>query len=494
MKCNACGIVGHKASVCQRKHSTHSGSNSSNWRAEGSNSNPSSRKVRDVEISENLQTSDSLSLYTITRVESIDSSSRFTVEPIINGIRVRMDLDTGAEVSVASSILYEQLGKPTLTPAPLLRAYGGPEIPTLGQCDVEVEFRSQRKRVPLVFAKSPTAKGLFGRPWIKQFNVLTLQPSVNNIDLNVQHSTLDAKVCAIQQEHIERGPADAKLAEVHRVEHIDSNTTIKTNNEAERLVHTFKRSIKASIIKGIEAEVDRCLQQFLLKYRVTPHGTTGRSPAELFLGRRPNTLLDRLRPDLKKHIIHRKDVQHRKRAEVGKPPDFNIGDKVYCRFWYGTRRWRKGIIVAIAGPLSYDVQVGDEVHRRNAAQLFHDRGIKDPDEQKQLHRLLDPPTIQQQSEKPQQQVVPPILQAPQPDARVPRLPNLEPVPKAPSPKEQPKAVPLKQETSAVPLKPQTSAEPPTIKKPPPPLRAPSTRVSKKPIRFDEEFSKLGSHN
>jgi hypothetical protein len=334
--------------------------------------------------------------------------------------------------------------------------------------------------------------------------------------------------------------AFSKFAGVHRVKHIDSTTTIKvlreifglfglpnqvvsdngpafiseefqeflkrnkiqhnrsapchpqTNGEVERFVQTFKRSMKASVIKGTEAEVDRCLQQFLLKYRVTPHGTTGRCPAELFLGRRPNTLLDRLRPDLKKDIIHREEVQHRKRAEVGKLPDFNLGDKVYCRFWYGTRRWRKGIIVAIAGPLSYDVQVGDEVHRRHAAQLFHDRGIEDPEEQERLNRVLDIPSTHQQPEKPQQLVVPPIEHQPQPDARVPQLPNLE---NLPAPVEVVPPVPRqqKQETSAIPLTTQTSAKPPTEKKAPPPQRAPSTRVSKKPIRFDEEFSKLGSH-
>jgi hypothetical protein len=469
-----------------------------------------------------------------------------------------MDLDTCAEVSVASSILYEQLGKPTLAPAPLLRAYGGSEIPTLGQCDVEVEFRNQRKSVSLIFAKSDTAKCLFGRPWIEQFNVLSLNTLVNSSNSKEQYSAIldeyanDPATASWQRIRVDHaGPflgyywfllvdAFSKFAGVHRVKHIDSTTTInvlreifglfglpnqvvsdngpafiseefqeflkrnkiqhnrsapchpQTNGEVERFVQTFKRSMKASVIKGTEAEVDRCLQQFLLKYRVTPHGTTGRCPAELFLGRRPNTLLDRLRPDLKKDIIHREEVQHRKRAEVGKLPDFNLGDKVYCRFWYGTRRWRKGIIVAIAGPLSYDVQVGDEVHRRHAAQLFHDRGIEDPEEQERLNRVLDIPSTHQQPEKPQQLVVPPIEHQPQPDARVPQLPNLE---NLPAPVEVVPPVPRqqKQETSAIPLTTQTSAKPPTEKKAPPPQRAPSTRVSKKPIRFDEEFSKLGSH-
>ena len=54
-----------------------------------------------------------------------------------------------------------------------------------------------------------------------------------------------------------------------------------------------------------------------------------------------------------------------------------ISDQVFARFWYGPRLWRRGLIVARAGLLSFDVQVGGDVHRRHAAQLFRDRGVPD---------------------------------------------------------------------------------------------------------------------
>ena len=60
--------------------------------------------------------------------------------------------------------------------------------------------------------------------------------------------------------------------------------------------------------------------------------------------------MDRLQPDLRKEVERRESVKHRRRLVMGRTPDYAVGDKVYCRFWYGLQRWRKGVIVAIAGP------------------------------------------------------------------------------------------------------------------------------------------------
>ena len=106
----------------------------------------------------------------------------------------------------------------------------------------------------------------------------------------------------------------------------------------------------------------------------------------MFLGRRPTTLLDRLRPNLRSEVDQREQIQRRQRLERGREPDFTIGNKVYARFWYGARRWRSGVIVSVAGPLSYDVQIGEEVHRRHASQLIHNRGAVDPTEEESLQR------------------------------------------------------------------------------------------------------------
>jgi hypothetical protein len=45
------------------------------------------------------------------------------------------------------------------------------------------------------------------------------------------------------------------------------------------------------------------LSKFLMKYRNTPHCTTGETPATLFMGRNLRTRLDLTKPDIQKHVI-----------------------------------------------------------------------------------------------------------------------------------------------------------------------------------------------
>ena len=72
------------------------------------------------------------------------------------------------------------------------------------------------------------------------------------------------------------------------------------NGEAERFVQTFKKAMKVGDQRVVDSELDLRLQQFLLTYRLTPHGTTGRAPAEALMNRRPVSVLDRMRPDLRR--------------------------------------------------------------------------------------------------------------------------------------------------------------------------------------------------
>ena len=64
-----------------------------------------------------------------------------------------------------------------------------------------------------------------------------------------------------------------------------------SNGLAER-AKTFKQSVTK-----LEGSMEERLTKFLFKYRVTPHTTTGLSPAELLMGRRLRTHLDLLHPD-----------------------------------------------------------------------------------------------------------------------------------------------------------------------------------------------------
>ena len=66
-----------------------------------------------------------------------------------------------------------------------------------------------------------------------------------------------------------------------------------SNGLAERAVQTFK-----DLVSKLEGPMEVRLSKFLFKYRVTPHTTTGISPAELLMGRRLRTHLDLLYPDI----------------------------------------------------------------------------------------------------------------------------------------------------------------------------------------------------
>ena len=67
-----------------------------------------------------------------------------------------------------------------------------------------------------------------------------------------------------------------------------------SNGLAERAVQTFKSAVKRMTSGTVETKVSR----FLFKYRITPHSTTGISPAELIMGRPLRSHLALLQPDL----------------------------------------------------------------------------------------------------------------------------------------------------------------------------------------------------
>jgi len=54
-----------------------------------------------------------------------------------------------------------------------------------------------------------------------------------------------------------------------------------SNRMAERAVKTFKKGLKKC---GNSESIECCLARMLFQYRITPHSTTGVSPAELLFG------------------------------------------------------------------------------------------------------------------------------------------------------------------------------------------------------------------
>ena len=67
-----------------------------------------------------------------------------------------------------------------------------------------------------------------------------------------------------------------------------------SNGKVERAVQTFKESMKRSSSDSLETRVSR----FLFHYRITPHTTTGCSPAELMMRRQLRSHLSLVRQDV----------------------------------------------------------------------------------------------------------------------------------------------------------------------------------------------------
>lgn len=86
---------------------------------------------------------------------------------------------------------------------------------------------------------------------------------------------------------------------------------LATNGLAERYAATFKVGMK----KLDNLRIDDKISHFLLRYRPTPHSTTGKSPADLFLKTHMRTRLDFLKPDIT-GTVRRK--QYRQKATTTK--------------------------------------------------------------------------------------------------------------------------------------------------------------------------------
>ena len=134
-----------------------------------------------------------------------------------------------------------------------------------------------------------------------------------------------------------------------------------TNGLAERAVQSFKQGLKRMQEESLALKLDR----YLFHYRITPHSTTGLSPAELFMGHHPRSVLDLVHPDPVQRVKSRQQQQLVGRA-VCPVWQFQVSDKVFVQDFRGPGvRWMPGEVVRVTGPLSYQVRADVGVVRRH---------------------------------------------------------------------------------------------------------------------------------
>ena len=128
-----------------------------------------------------------------------------------------------------------------------------------------------------------------------------------------------------------------------------------SNGQAERAVQTFKENMKKQSKDSLNTRIAR----FLFSYRITPHTTTGTSPAELLFGRLPRSHLDLLKPTLAERV-HKKQERQKENHDIhSKERKFHIGDAVFICDFPDRKHWLSGKITSVQGPCSYLIELED---------------------------------------------------------------------------------------------------------------------------------------
>ena len=139
-----------------------------------------------------------------------------------------------------------------------------------------------------------------------------------------------------------------------------------SNGLAERAVQTFKAAMRKQESGSLEDKLAR----FLFRYRITPHSTTGETPAKLLMGRQLRSHLSQMHPDLERKVSQAQSRQKEQHDRRTQERDFKVGDPVFMRSYSGGTRWVPGSIVQKTGPVSARVQLeGADMARRHYDQL-----------------------------------------------------------------------------------------------------------------------------
>lgn len=108
-----------------------------------------------------------------------------------------------------------------------------------------------------------------------------------------------------------------------------------SNGAAERLVQNLKQSLEKH--SGSGRSLQHMVDNFLFVYRNTPHATTGKTPAELFLKRQLRTRLSLVKPSFSTEMQERQASKVNK--GTGKPlRSFQVGQAVLVRDSRGGER------------------------------------------------------------------------------------------------------------------------------------------------------------
>ena len=112
--------------------------------------------------------------------------------------------------------------------------------------------------------------------------------------------------------------------------------------------------------KATEGDIETKLSRFLFHYRITPHSTTGVSPAELLLKRKPRSHLNILKPNISSRVQTNQLRQKSGHDQGAKDRYFRISDPVFVPNFATTGpTWLPGIVIESRGDLTFHIEMED---------------------------------------------------------------------------------------------------------------------------------------
>lgn len=157
-RCRSCGKLGHIAKMCTCNGDRNTSSNADH-----------SADLVDQDEHMAVPEADELPLFNIQVVKKQPAEPSITVEPEVNAVRLSMELDTGASVSLISERTYhEHFTSTKLTLSDIrLKTYTGEKLKVLGKISALVRYRGQECLLPL----RESGPSLFGRNWLQKIRL-----------------------------------------------------------------------------------------------------------------------------------------------------------------------------------------------------------------------------------------------------------------------------------------------------------------------------------
>ena len=119
------------------------------------------------------------------------------------------------------------------------------------------------------------------------------------------------------------------------------------------------QTLKIGLKKITSGILEDRLARFLFQYRLTPHSTTGTSPAELLMGRKPCSTLDLLKPNIADRVCHNQQKQKAVHDKGTAQRTFEIGSPVFVKNFASGPTWLAGNVTSTEGHYSYIIKLSD---------------------------------------------------------------------------------------------------------------------------------------